>query len=122
MTISEIIEGANSLEDLISHRAGIKVDAQGHGFGRCNSLESISFEDGYVLVQFTDYCYDLRDTCSVSLSTEELEMSNDQFSTHIEKIRDGIIKKKEEALKRTHLDEVERRRKQYEKLKKEFEK
>ncbi len=98
-----------------------KMDATKIGFGKHNIIESIAFYPDGVTVTVIDSGYDLRDTSSVSLSIDEILMTDEEWKNHLIKLKEETDIEREKSEKKRKWEEQQKRKSRYLELKKEFE-
>jgi hypothetical protein len=89
--IKEILQKATELESLARARAGDIMNIDGYGY-KYNYLSS-NFYNNDIAINFVaerDY-YDVE---SISISLDQLEMTDEEWKNHINQLKEDISKKK----------------------------
>lgn len=99
--LENILKEINNTIDFFGGRCLEKILAKKQGFGKHTRIEKVDLSCGIADTEFIDSGYDLRDTTSESLTVFEMCMSDEQWNSYIQQIKNRI----EKTEKKRELDE-----------------
>lgn len=124
MTIAELKQFAKQyqeLTDIAWSRGKQALLATETGFGeKCTGYERVVFEKECIVVICHDCCHDLWEESSYSLSFEDILMSEEEWTTHLEELRKITQMKKELKAEQERVKRLEKKRKEFQRLKQEL--
>ena len=97
-----------------------KMNAEERGFGENSYIDNIVFSKDSVYLDYNNSRHDLKDFVCVILTIPEICMTDQDWEAYIIEITNERNKLKQEQVRTEKENEKENRRKQYFKLKKEF--
>lgn len=111
----------SKLRAFCEERCCKKMGVVNTGFSKHNRIESIAFYPDEITITVIDSGYDLRDIASVSLSIDEILMTDEEWKNHLIKLKEDAKIEREKTEKKRKWEEQQRRKSRYLELKKEFE-
>lgn len=116
----EFQEKYEQYRELVIKRSEALLEITGAGFGRYNQYETIEFERETVEITILDSGYDRRDTCTHIIPISILHMSESEFKAHTDAMRKEKEKAKKARKVKDKQEQLERKKAQFERLKREL--